>query len=145
MKKLMALIAFLPTLAFANLGDTREQSNSRYGEPIPIEHTSLVFYYTPDWLIMEWFNKKEIVESITYYRRDGLEITQMQMDGYCTENNAVISHWTKNPIPESPPGVQVVGIWVSVINNLRLESDWIARSKDLSNGSRSVHSQDILV
>ena len=69
-----ALALIPPTLAFANVGDTRAESETRYGVKgiewnLDKEDNGMVMYHpSQDWAIQEWYNAQGVVEGITYFR-----------------------------------------------------------------------------
>ena len=85
-------MTLIPTLAFANLGDTRAESEKRHGvEGIPWgldkERESEVMYHPNQWAMLERFNAQGICESITYYRNpSNTPITFEEVKGFVSEN-----------------------------------------------------------
>jgi hypothetical protein len=66
---LASMVLLMPVAAFANLGDTPEQSTARYGaEPITVNHHSRS-WQTSGWIVTEWFGpagKAEIIWCTKY-------------------------------------------------------------------------------
>jgi hypothetical protein len=78
MKKTLLTIGLacgLAIPAFANLGDTRAQSDNRYGTPQELGGNFLG-YRVRDWWIVEWFNPSGVVEVIWYNKAHGQVTTQ---------------------------------------------------------------------
>jgi hypothetical protein len=66
MKMLILLMTLIPTFVFANLGDTRAESDQRYGvEGIPWhigkEDNGMIMYHPNRWAMLEWYNAQGIV------------------------------------------------------------------------------------
>lgn len=80
-KKLLLTLLFIPTLAFANLGDTREKIESMdYGHPfkdyVYSTKTTSATYLDPDGetaVVILYFNNKSVGE--TYFSREGREFS----------------------------------------------------------------------
>ena len=130
-KTLIAIALLAPSLAFANLGDTHEQSNARYGKTFVNEGFTGLSTYAPrgkGWIIYEWFNENGIVEAITYYQVSGSPISQKQMDAFVRVNDLHVNRWDK--INEEASG----NVWLSEDSNWRCELSW-----DGTMGAKPMH------
>jgi hypothetical protein len=121
----LSLIALssLASVAFANLGDTHQQSAARYGKTYRNDGFTGLSIYAPlgkGWMIYEWYNENGIVESIMYYQANGKRITQKQCDQLTDANKISVSHWNK--ATDDAAGT----IWMSDDNNWRIELSWDA-------------------
>jgi hypothetical protein len=97
---LILLMTLIPTLVFANLGDTRAESEQRYGvEGIPWhfgkEDNGQVMYHPNRWAMLEWYNAQGIVEGITYYLNPpNTPITFDEVKELVSENGVVdLKEW----------------------------------------------------
>jgi hypothetical protein len=103
MRILILLMTLIPTLVFANLGDTRAESEKRYGvEGIPWhigkKDNGMVMYHPNQWAMLEWYNAQGISECITYYRNPpSTPITYDEVKEFVLENGVVdLKEWEWN-------------------------------------------------
>jgi hypothetical protein len=131
-KTLIAIALLAPSLAFANLGDTHEQSTARYGKTFFNGGFTGLSTYAPKgkgWIIYEWFNENGIVECIAYYQVSGSRINQSQMDQLMiTVNGIHANRW--DIVSDDASGK----IWMSADMNWRAELSW-----DGSMGNKPMH------
>jgi hypothetical protein len=73
MKKLILMVLLLfPCLAFANIGDTMQQSVRRYGKPVN-RNGNLYIFHKKGWIISEWFDPSTgYAATITYCKFQGV-------------------------------------------------------------------------
>jgi hypothetical protein len=84
MKKLLILsTCLIPSLAFANLGDSREKSKGRYGAPLATEE-NLCLYKNEGCFIVQWYDAGGFCEVMTYFKPD--TFMPQEIDGLCTAN-----------------------------------------------------------
>jgi hypothetical protein len=104
MKMIMAAAALMlvaggtliPTLAFANLGDTRAESEKRYGVGRDLDkafrsyglpgHEGIFGYNTQDYGIKEWFDAQGICEGIVYSKLPNTSFTTNEAVKLVSEN-----------------------------------------------------------
>ncbi len=92
----MLLMTLIPSLAFANLGDTQDESEGRYrvqGIPWNMDEKNkgmIMYHASQDWAMEEWYNAQGIVEGITYYRLpNGTPMTLAEIKKLVLENGGV--------------------------------------------------------
>jgi hypothetical protein len=70
MEKLLIMCMCVPTLAFALLGETKQQSLKRYGKPFSAAG-NVLYYKASGYVIAEWFNPNGVCELINYMKLQG--------------------------------------------------------------------------
>jgi hypothetical protein len=69
---------------YANIGDTRQGSQDRYGAPVTTTG-NMVNYHSKGWIISEWFNPAGYAEGIWYYKQHG-KIERKETDAFYKVN-----------------------------------------------------------
>jgi hypothetical protein len=120
MKNLLLLLTVTLTAisAHANLGDSRDDSDQRYGKPGSV-NGSYVNYYLGNWIVSEWFNSTGYAVEIDYYKRTG-DISQREIAKLQSANLQGPETWY--PIKPKPNPNAKGHIWLSDDNNYRFES-----------------------
>jgi hypothetical protein len=98
-KTVLALV-IVPVVAFANIGDTREQAVARYGKPDSVVG-NLVHYHSKGWIIAEWYDANGLSGMISYAKANG-KITKSENDAFCWVNLPAgmnVSDWLEMDAP----------------------------------------------
>jgi hypothetical protein len=93
-------MTLIPTLVFANLGDTRAESEQRYGKGFALDKLDkklqgAVMYHPNQWAMQERYNAQGVVDSITYFRNPpNTPITYDEVKEFVLENGVVdLKEW----------------------------------------------------
>lgn len=112
--------------AHANMADTRAESDTRYGQPIKVVGSWLV-YHCRGWVITEWLNADGLVEAIYYMKQHG-NVTKEEFQKFYQVNLPAYmqgqDNWT-----ELQANASNYRVWTSLDEVWRYESGAEQRGK----------------
>jgi hypothetical protein len=108
-KKCLIFLMMVPSMAFANVGETKTSAAKHYGNPVD-SAGHWCSYKTNGWVVVQWYNQKGLAEAIVYYKAKGIitENDQLIIGNANLPEYLSVSDWEQ--IKGRRPGVRAAFI-----------------------------------
>jgi hypothetical protein len=105
MKELWLCALLMPVVASAELGDTKAEAATRWGDPVNSENGAYA-YESDKYDVVQYYNDDGKCMASVYYKKDGSEISLEESIRLDTANFLVLPWPTWHEVPSGKAGVK---------------------------------------